>query len=173
MHRRLYAAVAAVGVVVGTLTGGLSLVDWVGNLFDDPAPPAVIDARLRHAHEVAAQERLDDYLSQTGQKEKGFTPADLRERGRVFEVAVAIEGEVGSHFQLRWKMYRAESDEPVPGSTYDQVAADVVPESPTHRQRWPVWIPHPQRPGTYYVRFTLQNNRGQPVDHIDTKRFHD
>jgi hypothetical protein len=168
--RKVYAGVAAAGVVFGALAAGLSLIDWVADRFDRPTP-AVIDPRISSVRQRDARQPLDDYLRETRQPRTGFSPEQLRQAGYVFSVHLDIRGAVGNEFELRWAMYDAKRERRLRGPTYNQVAGDVRPESPRHSRTWPVWVPYPRTGGTYFVRFTLDDDRHQPVSELDSQRF--
>jgi hypothetical protein len=168
---RVYKGIAAGGVVVGAVVGLLSLVDWFDQRLDDP-PPVAINARIDDVRQRSARKPFVDYLKQTKQSLAGLTAEQLRQRGYVFDVELQIVGEVGQKFPLRWSVYQARSEERLRGEIYNQFAGNVRPKGPSHTATWPVWIPYPRDPGTYFVEFTLEDEDHRPVYQEKSRRFH-
>lgn len=168
--RRLYAAIAGAGVVFGAIVGGLSLVDWLQNHFDDE-PPAVIDARISAVRSLDFAQPLGDYLRETRQPSAGYTRPQLDQRGYVFGVRLVIRGLLGRQLYLRWSMYRVGNGGRLRGPTYNQFAGVVKPASARHARTVFVWSPAPQETGMYFLRFVLEDDKHQPVSDKDTRPF--
>jgi hypothetical protein len=168
--RRLYATIAAAGVVIGTLTAATGFFDWVMRTASPASPPA-IDARLEAVRERNHSETLGDYLRETRQPTHAYSRAQLDQPGEVFALRLRIVGEEGKRLPLRWAVYHSNGQLRLRGPIYNQVAAMVEAHSQDHARTWPVWVPAPPRPGAYFVRFTLQDEQQQPVDERDSPSF--
>jgi hypothetical protein len=169
--RRGYAAVAAAGVVIGVVAGGLQLVDWLESRLDN-SPPASRSARITSVKQRSAAEPLGDYLDEVRPKQKaGFDSAALVERGYVYNVTMNIEDVVGRDFNLKFTVHRAGSGARLREPIYNYSAGAVSPESPKHVRTWPFWVAHPPGPGRYFVRFTLTDDKDELVDERSSKPF--
>ena len=163
---RLEKTVAIAATLIGALAGAVALIDWVGGLGGDPPPQ--IDARIERITTRNVAEPLRLYLAETKQSAKGYTAAQLDQKGYVFNVSVRIIGERGRPFPVRWAMYRRHPETRVAGRAYAQVAGDMKPASQDHASTWPVWVPYPRAAGSYFVRFTLDDQRHRPVSEEDS-----
>ena len=134
------------------------------------APPAKVDARIERVTSRNVAEPLADYLDETRQSKRRYTPDQLRQPGYVFNVSVRIIGQGGKKFPVRWSLYRR-PEARVAGPSYNRIAGDMTPESNDHASTWPVWVPYPPRRGTYFVRFTLDDKRNRPVSEQDSQAF--
>lgn len=169
--RRGYAVVAAAGVVIGVVAGGLQLVDWLESRLDNP-PPASRSARITSVQQRSAAEPLGNYLDEIRPEQKSkFDPAALTERGYVYNVTMNIEDVVGRDFHLKFTMHRAGSGARLREPIYNYTAGGVSPESPKHVRTWPFWVAHPPGPGRYFVRFTLTDDKDELVDERSSKPF--
>ena len=117
-----------------------------------------------------AAEPLRLYLSETSQSLHGYSKPQLEQRGYTFNVSVRIIGQRGKKFPVRWTLYRRDPETRIEGRAYNQIAGDMRPASNDHASTWPVWIPYPPRAGTYFVRFTLEDQRRRPVSEKDSSR---
>jgi hypothetical protein len=134
------------------------------------APPAKVDARIERVTSRNVAEPLADYLNDTRQSKRRYTADQLRQPGYVFNVSVRIIGQRDKKFPVRWSLYRR-PEARVAGPSYNRIAGDMTPESDDHASTWPVWVPYPPRRGTYFVRFTLQDQRNRPVSEQDSQAF--
>jgi hypothetical protein len=174
MRARLGTAFAAVAAVVGLLVGLTSLVDWLGRQFDDPKPPppSEIDARVGDVSLRSSAEPLETYLRSIGESLRGLTRAELREEGFVFAVRVRLTGAVGEKFPLTWSLHEAGTGSRLRGWAYNQPAqVTFVPRGREHARTWPIWVPSPGRRGSYFLRATLKDEKGLPVDERDSPDF--
>jgi len=152
------------------LVGVTGLVDWIGNRVGDdppPPPPSRIDARVMAVEQRGGEETLGDYVRETKPAGARYTAAQLRESGLVFAVRVRIRGAQGQKLPLRWSFYEVGGGR-VRGPVYNQVGVVFAPLAREHARTWPVWVPQPPRDGRYFVRFTLDDPEGRPVDTKDT-----
>jgi hypothetical protein len=133
-------------------------------------PPAKVDARIAKVSSRNVAEPLRDYLDETRQSKRRYTTAQLRQPGYVFNVSVRIIGQRGKRFPVRWALYRR-PEARVAGPSYNQIAGEMKPESADHASTWPVWVPYPPRRGTYFVRFTLEDQRNRPISEQDSHAF--
>jgi hypothetical protein len=159
-------------VWIGLMTAmllGVFVVLWL-SLKPSEAPPTKVDARIEKVSSRNVAEPLRDYLHETRQSNRPYTPDQLRQPGYVFNVSVRIIGRRGKKFPLRWSLYRR-PEARIPGPAYNRSAGDMTPESADHTSTWPVWVPYPQRHGTYFVRFTLDDQRNRPVSDEDSPAF--
>jgi hypothetical protein len=158
------------GLVTATLVAFLFLL-WPSLKPQGAAPaPAKIDARIEKVTSRNVAETLRDYLRETRQSARRYTPDQLRQRGYVFNVSVRIIGQRGKRFPVRWSLYRR-PEARVAGPSYNRIAGDMTPQSADHASTWPVWVPYPARQGTYFVRFTLEDRRNRPVSEQDSRAF--
>jgi hypothetical protein len=167
--RRLYAAVAGLGVVVGALAGTIALFHDVFGLFQSD-PPAAIDARIDKVVQTRSRMPFGEYLAATKLPRSSFSKEQLDQPGYEFMVTVTITGRTGKELPLRWRMFR-KPETPLPGPIYDREAVGFEPKGEKHSNSWPVWVPYPPRPGSYYVRFTLDDPKGLPADQRDSPTF--
>ncbi len=168
--RRIYGGIAALGVLVGAVVGGLQLLDAFEKRVKDDVPGRIAP-RLNAVRERSRAVPLINYLRETGQSTRSFSTGQLEQSGYVFDVAVRIVGLVNKPYELRWSMYqrRHNVETLLVGRAYSQVvAAKFVPRSPDHLTEWPVWVPPPPRQGIYVVRFVLLDERGLPVARRDS-----
>jgi hypothetical protein len=163
----------AAAAVVAFLVGVTNLTDWVQRKFDDPEPPppAKIDAQITGVRLSSARQSLEDYLLSTGESLGGLTERERDELGFLFEVGVRLTGSQGERFPLLWSLRGAQSGERVPGPAYAQLAVTFVPRGREHARTWPAWVPYPPRKGSYFLRVTLTDKQGQPVDMQESKPF--
>jgi hypothetical protein len=174
--RRLKQALAAAGAFVALLAGLASVFDWLERKVDDPpkprpTPPATIDARIEMARLQLPNERLIDYMRDTGQDATDVPAAERRERGLRFAVRVRLRGLRGVPMPLRWQMYDQGSGRRLRGRIYNQIPVTFTPANADHARTVPIWVPKPQRPGTYTVRFSLLDRRMQPLDDVTSPDF--
>ena len=172
-RKRLAAGFGAAAAVVAFLVSASSLVDWVQRKFDDPEPPppVKIEDQITGVHLSSARQSLEDYLLSTGERLGGLTERERDELGFLFEVGVRLTGSQGERFPLLWSLRSVRSGERVPGPAYAQLAVTFVPRGREHARTWPVWVPYPPRKGSYFLRVTLTDKKGQPVDMQESKRF--
>jgi hypothetical protein len=163
-------SVAAVAAAVGLLVSLTSIVDWIQERIDPPAP-AVIDTRLLDVQLRNEREPLADYLRDTSQSLEGLSAVERRERGLVFAVEVRLEGAVGKQFPLLWTMRALDRGGELPEWLYRQEAVTFEPEGLTHARTWPIWIPYPPQPGRYRLDVALLDERRQPVDERSSPDF--
>jgi hypothetical protein len=149
-----------VATLIGALAGAVAVLERAGSLGSDPPPQ--IDARIMRVTSRDVAEPLRMYLSETSQAPRGYSTAQLDQRGYVFNVTVRIIGERGKTFPVRWTLYRRDPETRLEGRAYNPVAGDMSPASNDHRSTWPVWVPYPPSAGTYFVRFTLEDHRRRP-----------
>jgi hypothetical protein len=161
---------ATVAAAVGLLVGITSLTDWLGRTLHDPEPPPPpqIDARIRSVETRGTRETLEDYLRETGQSLRGVPALDRRELGLSFAVRVRLRGAIGKEFPLRWSLYDADRGRRLKHAIYNQEAAVFTPASRDHARTWPVWVPYPLREGRFFLRATLTDAEGRPVDERDS-----
>ena len=169
LGRRVYAGMAALGVIVGALAGTLALFDDVRGLFTDEPPP-VLDARIDNVVQTRSRMPLGEYLRVAKLPTASFSKAQLDQPGYEFTVSVTITGRLGTELPLRWHMFRR-PETPLPAPIYDREAVGFEPGSATHANSWPVWVPYPPRPGAYYVHFTLEDEHGLPASQRDSADF--
>ncbi len=174
--RRLKQALGAAGAIVALLAGATSVFDWFEDKVDDPpkprpAPPATIDARIQAADLQIRDERLVDYMRDTGQDTTGVSVAERRERGLRFVVRVRLRGLRGIPMPLRWQMYDKPTGRRLRGAIYSQVPVTFTPANADHARTVPIWVPKPRLAGTYIVRFTLLDRRRQPLDDVTSPAF--
>jgi hypothetical protein len=170
---RVMQVVAALGAVVGLLVSATSLIDWLGGKLDDPepAPPGRIDPEIERLRLSAGQESLGGYLAATAQSQRGLSAQERRELGYVFVVHVRLRGGTGERFPLRWAVYEADPPQRLRDPLYNQTGAVFVPRGPDHATDWRLWVPTPPRPGDYFLRATLLNERRRPVSELDSGPF--
>lgn len=173
LQRRVAQVVAALGAVVGLLVGVTTLVDWLGETLGDPPKPAPtrIDHRIDAVKLSAGRELLGSYLESTGQSLRGLSASERRELGYVFLVHVRLRGGVGERFPLRWAVYEAKPPQRLRGALYNQIGVTFVPRVGDHAREWRLWVPSPPRPGAYFLRATLIDQRRRPVDEQDSPTF--
>lgn len=152
---------AAVGAVVAVLTQAAGLIDWIGDKFGD-TPPAIVAPRIVSVERQSASS-LRDYLNDAAEPRTGYSADELEQMGFVFALTMHIQGEKGSRFGLRWFIVDADTGIRLRGPSFNQVPAVFKPRNQDQTRTYPVWIPTPQRSGTYEVTFALLNADGQPV----------
>jgi hypothetical protein len=168
---RVFAGIAA---LVGVLVGVTSLVDWLQEEVDDPPPrpPPAVDARVTALTLRDTRLPLAEYLTSTGQSTKGLTRREANEPGYVFSVRVRLKGGIESDFPLLWTLHRAKTGERLKGVLYNQPASVTFrPLARDHARTWPIWVPYPPRPGAYFLRVTLTDEKRQPVDERQSRPF--
>jgi hypothetical protein len=176
LKQRLSRWVAGAAAVVGLLVGVATLSDWLGETFNDPdpPPPRQIDARLgsfRVRGPVVPRIPLEDYLIETKQSRKRYTPLELREVGMTFTVRVRIKGAVGETFPLILSIHDASTGRRLRRDIYTNDLADFTPSSPNQANTAALWMPYPPRPGTYFARATLTDPKGRVGDERDSDPF--
>lgn len=169
LARRAYTGLAALGVIVGALAATLALFGDVTKMFK-PAPPTAIDARIDEVTQTRTRMPFGEYLRDVKLLQSTFNKVQLAQLGYEFTVRVTITGRIGKELPMRWRMFRR-PETPLPGPIYDREAVGFQPASETHSDSWPVWVPYPPSPGRYYVRFTLQDERGLPTSQRDSAHF--
>jgi hypothetical protein len=155
--------------LIGALAGAVAVVDWASGLGGEPPPQ--IDAHIVRVTSRDVAEPLRQYLAETSQPSHGYSRLQLEQRGYTFNFSVRIIGQRGKKFPVRWTLYRRDPETRLEGRAYNQVAGDMRPSSSDHASTWPVWIPYPPRAGTYFVRFTLEDQRRRPVSEKDSQPF--
>jgi hypothetical protein len=162
-RRRLIAAVAGVGSILAVMASATDLVDWVGAKLDPP-PPAEIDANIVGVTMRSASQPLGDYLRETHQSTAGLSRFELAEPGYSFGVRVRLKGNKGARLPLRWAVVRAKTGVPLRDPLYHQEGVVFKPRGPNQARTWPLWVPYPARKGTYRLRTTLVDSKGEPQD---------
>jgi hypothetical protein len=173
-RKRLLGAGAALAAVLGVLSSGTSLFDWLDQKVDPIArPPAKIDARLTPPVLVSTHMSLESYLAATNQSATGLSGFQLAEPGFEFLIRVHLQGDQGRRLLLRWSLIDAKTDTPLSGDTYNQDAAMLRPRGPDQARQWPVWVPSPPKRGRYLLRASLvdENEMRRPVDQADSRPF--
>jgi hypothetical protein len=173
-RKRIAQVVGALASVVGLLVAITSLVDWFSKTLDDPEPtPAQqIDARIAA---VALRDHaltLGDYLISI--RELGLlrqlTASERGEPGFVFAVRVRLRGGLEEKFPLLWTLHRARTGERLDDPIFNQPARTTfTPRARDHARTWPIWCPHPPNPGSFFLRVTLTDEEGLPVDERDSE----
>lgn len=165
--KQLGAGVAATVGVLASLVGVLSYID---DKRSDPPPTGSSQLSILDTDLFDPAEPLGDFLRKQSLSTKGYTPAELRQRGYSFLVTLRGEGPVGTRLRLRWRL-RVEDGDPVPGTQYDQIASDFKSSALRQEVKTPVWLPDPPAPGSYVVRFTFErlDGRGTPVGFADQR----
>jgi hypothetical protein len=171
--KRLTAALATIGTVIGVLAAGTSLFDWFGSKVDPPSPPppAEIDARVIDVTLRSPRERLVDYLKETNQSTAGLSKFEGAEEGYVFAIRLRIKGNEGKPLPLRWSMIDARTGIRLPGPTYNQTPVVFKPRGPDQARTWPIWVPYPPTKGKYRLRATLIDEKRQPLDEAESELF--
>ena len=170
---RLAGIVAGVAAGIGLLASLTGLIDWVQGKVTTP-PPKRIVPELVQAQLQPVRETLGEYLTDQGQPTGTLTREQQREHGLVFLVEVRLRGGHDEEMPLRWQLYRG-SGERVPGNLYRQTPLGFAPRNQDHQRTARLWLPYPPRRGSYFVRFTLLNPKGETIDEVNTKpfRFHE
>jgi hypothetical protein len=137
----------------------------------DPVPPAEIDARVLRVALRSAHVSLVDYLKETNQPTTGLSKFDGAEKGYVFTVRVRLQGHQGELLPLRWTVVDTKTLEHLSGPTYNQTAVKFKPQGQDHARTWPIWVPAPDRRGTFFLRTTLVDEKRQPLDEADSQPF--
>jgi TIR domain len=158
--RRLWRGWPVAAALVAAIVVGL-VVLWPSLRSQGHSPP-VIDARIANI-EQQGPAVLRNYLSDTSQSRRGYTPEQLRQTGTIFALRIQLRGERGTKFPLRWFMTDADSGTRLPGRSFNQEPAVFQPRNDNHSRTWPVWIPDPPDPGRYRVTFMLDNAKHEPV----------
>jgi hypothetical protein len=169
-RRRLIAAFAGAGSVLAVLASVTSLFDWVGGKVDPP-PPAEIDANIVGVTLRSASQELGDYLLETHQSTAGLSRFELAEPGYSFGVRVRLKGNKGVRLPLRWAVVRAKTGVPLRDPLYQQEGVVFKPRGPDQARTWPLWVPYPERKGTYRLRTTLVDPKGEPQDEAMSEPF--
>jgi hypothetical protein len=171
--RRVTAALAAVGTLIGVLAAATSLFDWFGGKVDPPAPPppAEIDARVLGVDLRSPSQRLVDYLRETNQSTAGLTKFEGAEPGYVFNVRVRLKGNQDARLPLRWSVIDANTGQPLRDPLYTQTATVFNPRGPDQARTWPFWVPYPPRKGKFLLRATLIDEKRQPLDEAESEPF--
>jgi hypothetical protein len=113
--------------------------------------------------------RRRTYLDSNGVHDGPAARAILRTPGVVVYVASEIHGFKRRSVAMRWSLYD-EHHTRLPEFS-DQPAANVHLEAPTDRTIQQLWVPSPQRDGSYYVRVELFAGDGAELAVADTPRF--
>jgi hypothetical protein len=171
--KRLTAAIALAGTLVGLLAAATSLFDWFGGKVDPPAPPppAEIDARVLRVDLRSPSQRLVDYLRETNQSTAGLSKFQGAEPGYVFNVRVRLRGNQNNRLPLRWSIIDASTGQPLRDPLYTQTATVFEPGGPSHARTWPIWVPFPPRKGKFLLRATLIDEKRQPLDEAESEPF--
>lgn len=165
------ACARVLGALVAVLAGVTSLADWVtGKLGGSASAPATIDTQIVAA-DRQGPEMLGAALGDTNQSTRGYTPAQLRQKGVVFALRIKLTGEQGQTFPLRWFIVDADRGDRLRGRGYNQEPAVFRPRNDNHGRTWPVWVPYPPKPGRFRVTFVLDDAKHQPVAQKTTPAF--
>jgi hypothetical protein len=169
-RKRLTRGFAGLAALVGFLVGVTSLVDFADQRLDtEEPPPPEIDARVSGVSLTTVREPYEHYLRATNQSLARLPKADRREKGLVFAARVRFKGGEGDPYVLRMSVFDSRTSRPLPDYVFD--VAEFTPGAQDHGREWPVWLPYPPRPGTFFVRATILDAKEQPVDERDSKRF--
>ena len=163
----LAATVTLVGAVLAAAVSTSAL------LFDlqpslKPDPKEKVGATLQS---VARDRNVlrNDYLQRVGRPlDRSYKPGDL---GNVYYISAEIVGFKRDTLRMRWFTYNADNEERMPGLHADDREEPVFkPEAPINTQIAQVWVPTPDRPGEYFVRFELYSD-DVLLGYVDSKRF--
>lgn len=168
-RKRVGSAAAGLAALVGFLVGVTTLVDFAGGLDADEPPPPAIDARVSEVSLTTVREPYEHYLRATNESLGGLTKAEREEKGLVFAARVRFKGGEGDRYLLRMSVFNSRTGRPLPAYAFD--AAEFTPGAQSHGREWPVWLPYPPRPGSFFVRATILDANDQPVDEQDSKPF--
>ena len=166
----LTAAVAGAGSILAVLASATALFDWFGGKLDPPAS-AEIDAQILSVELRSTRQLYGDYLCETTQSTAGLSDFELSEPGYSFAVRVRLKGNEGVRLPLQWTVLRASTGEPLRDPLYSQKGVVFKPRGPDQARTWPLWVPYPERKGTYKLRATLLDPKGQPQDEKTSKPF--
>lgn len=182
----------ATGAVVTAVTAGVALVSalvalgfqlWP-TLKPDPReklsaslsvfavdPGVSYDAWLRRISPTPNEYRRHrhTYLASNGVHGGSAANAILRTPGLVVYVASEIHGFKRRSTTMRWSLYD-EHHKRLPEFS-DQPPVHVHLEAPTDRTIQQLWVPSPQRDGSYFVRVELLVTDGAMLAVADTPRF--
>jgi hypothetical protein len=165
-RRSFQGLVAAIGLFVLVTQVG----DWIAKRTDDP-PPARINAELSRV-EVRKNMPLEDFLREMGEPTDRYSSARLQQLGNVVVVRASIQGFEGDTLPVRWSLYDAETETRLPAAQYNQTnKLRFRPRGPDQTGSGRLWVPLPGKDGSYFVRVTLEDERGRMLDERDTERF--
>lgn len=167
-RRQLTAAL--VGSVLAVLASATALFDWFGGKVKPP-PPAELDAHIVGVTLRSTGQELGDYLRETKQSTAGLSRFELTEPGYGFAVRVRLKGNQGVRLPLRWAVVHAKTGMPLRDPLYHQEGVVFKPRGPDQARTWPLWVPYPERKGTYRLRTTLLDPKGEPQDEATSKPF--
>jgi hypothetical protein len=159
---RIGAAVGVVAAVVGILASLTTLFDWFQAKTTTPSPPHT-DSRLVAAKLSQRDVPLGQYLQDNGQSSRDYTHDELAEQGLVFTVRVRLKGTVGQRISVNWRMFHSDG-RALPKDIYSQTAGSFTPATEDHARTVPFWAPYPLHRGRYFMRFSLLDEKHQPLD---------
>jgi hypothetical protein len=157
--KRVFAGIAG---VVALLVGVVQLIDWVDKRTRD-TPPSKVDARITSA-EMLKNVPLGEFLREEGQSSGGFDKAQLATRGNVVSVRVQIQGYKDERLPLRWSMYNADTETKLQAPQFDRLGTTFHPTGQDDAGRGRFWVGIPARDGTFFIRLTLRDDKGEVRD---------
>ncbi len=171
-RKRLVGALAATATIIGVLSSSTSLFDWLKATVSPATPlPAKIDAAVSAPTLIDANKPLEAYLSDTNQSAAGLDRYQLAEQGYEFLVDIHLQGDRAQHIVLRWSIVDEATGNPLPGTTYNQDAADLVARVQDQEREWPIWVPSPPSRGRFALRIILLDSQRRPLAEADSKPF--
>jgi hypothetical protein len=153
---------AGVGAAVALLVGVSQLISWIEDRTRDTPPPKV-DARITSAG-MLKRVPLGNFLREEGQSNAGFDKDELATPGNVVSVRVRIQGFKDERLPLRWSMYNADTETELRGEWSDRLGITFRPAGQDEAGRGRFWVGIPARDGTFFVRLTLRDDKGEVRD---------
>jgi hypothetical protein len=167
LRKRLAQAVGALGAVVALFVGITNLVDWLeARVTDDTS--LVRGARIE-AVDLRENVRLGSFVSD--EFRDTYTKAELKQFGNVVSIRAHIQGYAGEELPIRYSIYDAETKIMLSGSSYNQVGVKLGPETQDHTGTAQMWVPLPNREGSFFIRLDLEDGEGEILDQRRTPRF--
>lgn len=155
--------VAAVGFLAALSATLVSFSSAVTQLTGRLEPPMMIQGEVQV--EIAAPSvMLGTYLEEHDEAIAPTTsdPKVLTMVGTVLRVTVETVGLTGERLSLRWSLFDAATNRPVPNPEFrERPYGSLIPEATQERTSVDVWIPHPPAAGRYFAEFSLNASVGR------------
>jgi hypothetical protein len=165
--------IKVLGGLAASITAILILIflvfpDWKPAPTPPPPPPPPMGAELTNLS-LEYRVTFADYLRSKGLPTNRYSPADLSYPGMIVHFTAKISGFKGQQCKVRGAIYDVQAGSKFSDLTDEEV---LIPEANEDRASSKLWVPSPNRKGSFLVRLELYDPKGMRLVYTDSSPFY-